>query len=150
MSYHKDSISLYSKYESAVTKGSDEEEETMSKSWPRINEESKTVQEKRSASCQQIHLVLDEPELIRATGLRGNLNSVRKKLTCGCSKVTVRVVKFGISLWMIADMISDAINTKHYLDYARVRYEVYVVQGLAERHPPGCEENAAGKVRQKW
>ena len=62
----------------------------------------------------------DDPELITAKGLPGILERVKKNLTCGCSKVTVRVIKFCISLWMIADIISDAINTKHYLDYARV------------------------------
>ena len=57
---------------------------------------------------------------MKMKGFPGTLHRVERKPTCGCSKVTVRVVKFGISLWMIADMISDAINTKHYLDYARV------------------------------
>ena len=47
-------------------------------------------------------------------------NNVKEKLTCACSKLTVRVIKFGISLWMVGDMISDAFNTKKYLDLARV------------------------------
>ena len=52
--------------------------------------------------------------------LRSILDSVKSGLTCGCSKVTVRVIKFCLSLWMIGDMISDGFNTKKYLDLRAV------------------------------
>ena len=59
-------------------------------------------------------------------GLRGCYDRVKKKLTSGCSKVTVRVIKLCISLWQIGDMISDGFATNKYLDLARVS-RVYTV-----------------------
>ena len=64
-------------------------------------------------------LDLEQPQQQRR-GLRGCYDRVKKKLTCGCSKVTARVIKLCISLWMLGDMISDGFNTKKYLDLARV------------------------------
>ena len=58
--------------------------------------------------------LLNQQRLIRQS------TSVKEKLTCDCSKVTVRVIKLVISLWMLADMITDAFNTKRYLFLARV------------------------------
>ena len=51
----------------------------------------------------------------------GICDTLKEKLTCGCSKSTARLVKFGVSLWMVADLISDGFNTKKYLDYAEVK-----------------------------
>ena len=39
-----------------------------------------------------------------------------------CLKVMVRLGKLGSSIWMISDLISDAINTGVYLDIARVSW----------------------------
>ena len=71
--------------------------------------------------------------------MQGAYNNAKKKLTCGCSKFTVRAIKLGISLWMVADVISDGFNTKKYLDYAevkspntwadKVRYSAYPLYG---------------------
>ena len=61
-----------------------------------------------------------QPPLTKKERLQGAYNNAKKKLTCGCSKVTVRAIKLGISLWMVADLISDGFNTKKYLDYAEV------------------------------
>jgi len=52
--------------------------------------------------------------------------SVKKKLTYKCSRVTVRVIKLIISLWMVADMITDAFNTKRYLFLARVSWKCVI------------------------
>ena len=38
---------------------------------------------------------------------------------CLAPKVTVRVIKLGISLWMIGDMIADGFTTQRYLQYAK-------------------------------
>ena len=39
-----------------------------------------------------------------------------------CFKVIVRVVKLGSSIWMISDLISDAVNTGVYYDIAWVSW----------------------------
>ena len=62
---------------------------------------------------------LQQSQINRQRLLRQNA-SIKEKLTCECSKVTVRVIKLVISLWMVADMITDAFNTKRYLFLARV------------------------------
>ena len=49
------------------------------------------------------------------------LSKFKKMITCKCSKITIRVIKLGISLWTVADLISDAFNTNNYLNYAKVR-----------------------------
>ena len=49
------------------------------------------------------------------------LSKFKKMITCQCSKISIRVIKLVISLWTVADLISDAFNTNNYLNYAKVR-----------------------------
>ena len=53
--------------------------------------------------------------------LRGFRDSLKKKLTCRSAKVTVRIIKLAVSLWQLADMVSDGLNTLMYLHFAEVK-----------------------------
>lgn len=39
---------------------------------------------------------------------------------CNPYKILIRLVRFGISLWMIADIAMDAVTTKKFYDSAQV------------------------------
>ena len=52
--------------------------------------------------------------------LSGFINPVKQRMTCTCTKVTWRFILLGISLWQIADMVSDGFQTKNYWTLASV------------------------------
>ena len=54
-----------------------------------------------------------------------------KQLTCWCcTKVTIRIIKFAISLWQVADMVSDMLNTLKYLHFAEVNMTFIILDNL--------------------
>ena len=52
--------------------------------------------------------------------LRGFFDAAKRMVTCTCTKVTWRFIQLGISLWQIADMVSDGLQTKKFWDLSVV------------------------------
>ena len=52
--------------------------------------------------------------------LSGFFDAAKRMVTCTCTKVTWRVIQLGISLWQIADMVSDGLQTKKFWDLSVV------------------------------
>ena len=66
--------------------------------------------------------------LSKRARLRRLQSSLKEKLTCPCSKVTIRIIKLALSLWQLADIISDGVNTMMYLHYARVSIPLPIIR----------------------
>ena len=56
----------------------------------------------------------------RTDHLRTVCGAAKQRLTCTCTKVTWRIIRVGISLWQIADMVSDGFQTRKYFNLAIV------------------------------
>ena len=52
--------------------------------------------------------------------LRGVLDAAKQRVTCTCTKVTWRAIQLGLSIWQIADMVSDGFQTKKLYDLSIV------------------------------
>ena len=52
--------------------------------------------------------------------LRGVRDAAKQRVTCTCTKVTWRLIRLGLSLWQIADMVSDGLQTKKFYDLSIV------------------------------
>ena len=52
--------------------------------------------------------------------LRDVRDAVKQSITCTCSKVMWRSIQLGISLWQIADMISDGFQTAKFYHLSSV------------------------------
>ena len=66
---------------------------------------------------------IGQPQLTKQSSVSTQSRKKSKKLTCSrscCIKATVRFIKLAISMWQIADMVSDGLNTIKYLHYAEV------------------------------
>merc|ERR1712012_457617 len=62
-----------------------------------------------------------DPELHQQTQQRSKMERLRevrdaakKKVTCTCTKVTWRIIRLGLSLWQIGDMVSDIFQTRKF------------------------------------
>ena len=63
--------------------------------------------------------------------------SLKKRLTCACSKGTYRFLALAVSLWQLADNISDGWSTYKYLHYAEVSIRhLRSYYGLVRNQPP--------------
>ena len=107
-------------HEEGLLSSEQTQEQIMDTKNPVEDVESRPTAEPSHNSHEEGGLDLEQPQQHRR-GLGGCYDRVKKKLTCGCSKVTVRVIKLCLSLWQIGDMISDGLSTKKYLDLAEVR-----------------------------
>ena len=56
----------------------------------------------------------------RTDKLRTFCGSAKQRMTCTCTKVTWRIIRVGMSLWQIADMVLDGFQTRKYLNLAIV------------------------------
>ena len=56
----------------------------------------------------------------RTDKLRTFGGAAKQRGTCTCTKVTWRIIRVGISLWQIADMVSDGFQTRKYFNLAIV------------------------------
>ena len=52
--------------------------------------------------------------------LRGVRDAAKQRVTCTCTKVTWRLIQLGLSIWQIADMVSDGFQTKKLYDLSIV------------------------------
>ena len=64
----------------------------------------------------------------RMDKLRTFGGAAKQRLTCTCTKVTWRIIRVGISLWQIADIVSDGFQTRKYFNLAivsRMKKQIY-------------------------
>ena len=64
-----------------------------------------------------------QPKRSNMDRLRGFHNAAKQGLT-SCTKVAWRIIRIGISLWQIADMVSDGFQTAKFYHLSSVSHEI--------------------------
>ena len=60
------------------------------------------------------------PNKSKMDRLRGVRDAAKNKVTCTCTKVTWRIIRLGLSLWQIGDMVSDIFQTRKFYHLSTV------------------------------
>ena len=60
------------------------------------------------------------PQRSKIDQLREVRDATKQRVTCTCAKVTWRIIRIGISLWQLGDMVSDIIQTRKYYHLSTV------------------------------
>ena len=65
-------------------------------------------------------------------GVTRGYTAAKQRVTCTCTKVTWRIITLGLSLWQIADMVSDGFQTAKFYHLSSVSHERMVSNSLAK------------------
>ena len=77
-----------------------------------------TLQPKRS-KMDRVRGVRDAAK----EGVTRGYTTAKQRVTCTCTKVTWRTIRLCLSLWQIADMVSDGFQTAKFNRLSSVRHE---------------------------